>query len=192
MLGEFVIAGVSCIPCIIDFPYLKPDEGMSSSSTVYITESYPGFKSICNDSASGIFYSEFFQQSFSSEKMLSKEQVQLQVNYNILEDSFKNNSINASVDALKVFYRLAQRLAILDMSVGSAFYNSDDDSIDVRLYLKDGIHLGIAIFVDEDNAVMCTLHKDRELLFADTMAICDFESRIEMIAKVLNDEEIVS
>lgn len=192
MLGGFVIAGVSCIPSNVDLPYVKPYEGMSSSSAVYVTELYPGFKTGYSDSASGVFYSELFQQSFSSEKILSEEQVLVQVNYNMLEDSFKNNSVNAPAGAFRVFCRLAQKLAVLEVNIGNAFYNFDDDSVDIRLSLKKGIHLGVASFMGEDEAVMCTLHKGRELLFADTMTTSEFNSRIEVVAKVLHDEEFVS
>ena len=191
MFGEVVIAGLSCFSGAMDIPNVKDYEGMSSTPVVHVNESYTGFK-INSASSSGGFYSGFFQQEVASEKFLTDAQIHAQLNYNALERSFRKNSIDIPIRTLKAFSMLAHKVAILDCSVEKALYNQYDDSVDVSLVLKYDMCLSFSCFLEDTNIVMCTLHKGRELLFADTMSVSEFEFRVGEVAKVLNDEACIS
>ena len=191
MFSEVVIAGLSCFSGVVDIPNVKDSEGMSNTSVVHVNDSYACFK-INKASSSGGFYSDLFQQEVASERFLTDAQIHAQLNYNALERSFRKNSIDAPMRMHKAFSILAHKVAVLDCSVEKALYNQYDDSVDVRLALKYDMCLSFSCFLEDTNTVMCTLHKGRELLFADTMSVSEFEFRVGEVAKVLNDEACIS
>lgn len=191
MFGGVVIAGLSCFSGAMDIPNVKDFEGMSNTPIVHVNDNYTGFR-VNNASSSGSFYSDLFQQEVASEKFLTDAQIHAQLNYNVLERSFRKNSIDIPMRTFKIFSMLAHKVAVLDCSVEKALYNQYDDSVDVRLALKYDMCLSFSCFLEDTNTVMCTLHKGKELLFADTMSVSEFEFRVGEVAKILTDEACIS
>ena len=194
MLRGFVLAGVSCLPSTVDVPKYNYIDGMSGIPVLQqVIYQNSNFSTGNLDFASGVFSSELFRKEISEDKFLTEIQIQAQDRYEALETSFISSSKDVPNIAYKIFNVLAHKLSSLNYIKEHAFYNVVDESVDIYLSLRHNVQLGVSRFIDnDDNTIMCTLHKSKDLLYANMLNLSDLESRIAEMIKILEDDEFIS
>lgn len=149
-----------------------------------------------NKSTSGIpiaFYNQNsvdFVRSDSSEMLVDDQSAIMQQHHSEIIQSFSKHNEGFPTGKNEYISLLADTLCRLDFVDNLSSYNEYDNSIDIILFLSNGLKLSISQFIDEgfDAPVIFSIHRGRSLLISDEMPVEEMVNTINSVVVKLDDE----
>lgn len=116
---------------------------------------------------------EEYSPTQSQSRQIDRAAREMQRRFEAIKHSFARYGTGLPAEKMNYFSVMANALCKLDFKDNVSSYNSEDESIDTVLKLKNGLTLSVSCFVDEDTdaPMVFSLHRGKTLLVSDELPV---------------------